>query len=53
MTTSLPRERGGTPASTEQEWQPSGQSLREVAVQPRILLDSGTSFAITTVLGAP
>jgi xanthine dehydrogenase accessory factor len=39
------------PASTEPEWQPGGQDLREVAVQLRILLNSGSSFAIATVLG--
>jgi xanthine dehydrogenase accessory factor len=39
------------PAVTEPEWQPGGQDLREVALQLRILLDSGTSFAIATVLG--
>jgi hypothetical protein len=37
---------------TEPEWLPAGQDLRDVALQLRLLLTSGTSFAIATVLGA-
>jgi hypothetical protein len=36
----------------EAEWLPGGQDLRDVALQPRLMLNSGTSFAIATVLGA-
>jgi len=37
---------------TEPEWLPAGQDLRDVALQLRLLLTSGTSFAIATVLSA-
>lgn len=37
---------------TEPEWLPAGQDLRDVVPQLRLLLASGTSFAIATVLGA-
>jgi XdhC and CoxI family len=42
----------GEPGSTEAEWQPGGQDLRELAIQLRLLLDSGLAFAIATVVGA-
>jgi XdhC/CoxI family protein len=36
----------------EPEWLPGGQDLRDVALQLRLMLNSGTSFAIATVVGA-
>lgn len=42
----------GEAGITEPEWQPGGQDLREVALQLRLLLNSVTSFAIATVVGA-
>jgi hypothetical protein len=40
------------PGITEPEWLPAGQDLQDVAPQLRLLLASGTSFAIATVLDA-
>jgi xanthine dehydrogenase accessory factor len=40
------------PGSIEPQRLPGGQDLRDVAVQLRFMLNSGTSFAIATVVGA-
>ena len=40
------------PVSTEPEWPPYGQDLRDVALRLRLILTSGTSVAIATVVGA-
>jgi xanthine/CO dehydrogenase XdhC/CoxF family maturation factor len=40
------------PGSTQPEWPPGGQDLQDLALQLRLMLASGTSVAIATVLGA-
>jgi hypothetical protein len=40
------------PGTGEPDWLPGGQDLLDVALQPRLILNSGTSFAIATVVGA-
>jgi xanthine dehydrogenase accessory factor len=40
------------PGITEPEWLPGGQDLRDVAVLLQLMLNSGTSFAIATVVSA-
>ena len=40
------------PGIAEPEWLRAGQDLRDVALQLRIMLSSGTSFAIATVVSA-
>jgi xanthine dehydrogenase accessory factor len=40
------------PVSIEPEWPPYGQDLRDVALRLRLILTSGTSVAIATVVGA-
>lgn len=40
------------PGIADPEWPPAGQNLRDVALQLRLLLRSGTPFAIATVVGA-
>ena len=40
----------GDPGITEPEWLPGGKDLRDVALQLRLMLDGGISFAIATVV---
>ena len=42
----------GVPGITEPEWLPGGKNLRDVALQLRLMLNGGVSFAIATVVGA-
>lgn len=40
------------PGTAEPDWLPAGPDLRDVALQLRVILTTGTSFAIATVVGA-
>jgi XdhC and CoxI family len=40
------------PVTTAPEWHPAGQNLRELALPLRLMLSTGTSVAIATVVSA-